>query len=186
MEDTAIIGLYWDRDERAIHETDVKYGAYCHTIAYHILENQEDSEECVNDTWLRAWNSMPPQRPSYLRLFLGKITRNLSLDIWKNKQAGKRGGGELALALDELAECVADTKDVEGELQAKELARTIDRFLHTLPERERTVFLQRYFYMYSTGEVAKLHQLRENHVLVILSRTRKKLAAYLRKEGWTI
>lgn len=145
MEDSAIIGLYWERNEQAIQETDVKYGPYCHTIAYNILENQEDSEECVNDTWLRAWNSMPPQRPNYLRLFLGKITRNLSLDVWKNKQAGKRGGGELALALDELTECVADTKDVEGALQAKELAETIERFLHTLPKRDRELFFAALF-----------------------------------------
>ncbi|MCD7739308.1 MAG: sigma-70 family RNA polymerase sigma factor [Lachnospiraceae bacterium] len=186
MEDIAIIGLYWDRNEQAIRETDLKYGPYCHAIAYNILENKEDSEECVNDTWLRAWNSMPPQKPSYLRLFLGKITRNLSLDVWKNKQARKRGGGELTLALEELAECVADTKDVEGELQAKELAETINRFLHTLPERERDVFLHRYFYMCSAKEVAARYHLRENHVPVILSRTRKKLAAYLQKEGWTI
>ncbi|MCD8380406.1 MAG: sigma-70 family RNA polymerase sigma factor [Lachnospiraceae bacterium] len=186
MEDAAIIGLYWERNEQAIHETNVKYGPYCHTIAYNILENQEDSEECVNDTWLRAWNTMPPQRPNYLRLFLGKITRNLSLDIWKGKQAQKRGGGELSLALDELSECVADTKDVEDALQAKELKETIERFLHTLPKRERELFLQRYFYMCSAKELAARYGMKENHVAVLLSRTRKKLAAQLVKEGWSV
>ncbi|MCD7842225.1 MAG: sigma-70 family RNA polymerase sigma factor, partial [Lachnospiraceae bacterium] len=177
---------YWDRNERAIQETDRKYGSYCHTIAYNILENKEDSEECVNDTWLRAWNTMPPQRPNYLRLFLGKITRNLSLDIWKGKQAQKRGGGELSLALDELSECVADTKDVEDALQAKELQETIERFLHTLPKRERELFLQRYFYMRSAKELAAHYGMKENHVAVLLSRTRKKLAAQLVKEGWSV
>ncbi len=186
MEDGAIIGLYWERNEQAIQETDLKYGPYCHTIAYNILENQEDCEECVNDTWLRAWNTMPPQRPNYLRLFLGKITRNLSLDIWKGKQAKKRGGGEPALALEELSECVADTKDVESVLQTKELSETIERFLHTLPRRERELFLQRYFYMYSVKELASHYGIKENHVAVLLSRTRKKLAAHLVKEGWSV
>ena len=107
MEDQKIIELYFDRNETAISETDKKYGSYCHTIAYRILQNLPDAEECVNDTWLRAWNAMPPQRPSVLRQFLAKITRNLSLDRWRGANAEKRGGGEAALALEELGECVS-------------------------------------------------------------------------------
>ena len=106
MEDSAIIDLYWAREERALSETDTKYGGYCRSIAHNILKNREDSEECVSDTWLHAWNAMPPQRPSILSSFLGRITRNLSFDRCRRQNAEKRGGGSLPLALDELSECV--------------------------------------------------------------------------------
>ena len=140
MEDSAIIDLYWAREERALSETDAKYGGYCRSIAHNILKNREDSEECVSDTWLHAWNAMPPQRPSILSSFLGRITRNLSFDRCRRQNAEKRGGGSLPLALDELSECVPAPGRVEQALEARELAEAIDRFLRTLPERECSIF----------------------------------------------
>lgn len=186
MEDRRIIELYWQREENAILETSKRYGAYCFAIAKHILFNAEDSEECVNDTWLRAWNAMPPQRPGQLRLFLAKITRNLSFDRWKARSAGKRGKGEMAAALEELEECLPAPSDVEAEIAARELADCINRFLLALPERECNVFLRRYFYVESAGEIAALYGLKESHVWVILSRTRKKLKDHLEKEEYVL
>lgn len=182
MTDDEIIALYQRRDESAIQATSDSYGPYCHSIADRILGSQEDAEECVNDTWLRAWNTIPPQRPNCLRMFLAKITRNLAFDAFKRGRAGKRGGGELLLALDELEECVSDGSDVESAVITEELRRGVDRFLRELPRRERDVFLRRYFFVESTGEIAERYGLRPDHVLVILSRTRKKLRSYLEKE----
>lgn len=186
MQDSQIIDLYWQRDESAISETDKKYGAYCLCVSRHILADIQDAEECVNDTWFHAWNSMPPQKPKQLRMFLAKITRNLSLDCWRRKNRIRRGGGEMMLALEELEECVQSTKDVETEIQAKELGRYIREFLDTLPVRECNVFLRRYFYIETVEEIAKRYQLRQDSVHVILSRTRKKLRRYLEKEGYVI
>ena len=154
MEDSAIIDLYWAREERALSETDAKYGGYCRSIAHNILKNREDSEECVSDTWLHAWNAMPPQRPSILSSFLGRITRNLSFDRCRRQNAEKRGGGSLPLALDELSECVPAPGRVEQALEARELAEAIDRFLRTLPERECSIFLRRYWYVDSVQDIA--------------------------------
>ena len=128
LEDHAIVALYWAREERALEETDRKYGSYCRTISNNILRNREDAEECVNDTYMRAWNAMPPQRPAILSSFLGKIARNLSLDRYKARHAEKRGGGSLPLALDELGECIPGQNGVEQALAEAELARSIDRF----------------------------------------------------------
>lgn len=122
MEDARIVDMYWARSEKAIAETSEKYGNYCYSIAYHILADPEDAEECVNDTWLGAWNSMPPHRPALLSTFLGKITRRISIDKWRRRTAEKRGGGEMALALDELSECVPSGHDVEREAESAELA----------------------------------------------------------------
>lgn len=184
MKDSQIIELYWNRSERAITETNQKYGPYCFAIADHILRNQQDSEECVNDTWLQAWNAIPPQKPGKLRSFLAKITRNLALNSLKARNAEKRGGGELNLVLDELAECLADSKDTETEVAAKELANCINQFAHTLSERDCNIFLRRYFYVESVAEIAKKYGVKESNVLMILSRTRKKLKHYLRQEGY--
>ncbi len=182
MQDLQIISLYFERDEQAIVETNRKYGSYCFAIANNILQNQEDSEECVNDTWLRTWNSIPPARPNHLKLFLAKITRNLSFDKYKAKHSQKRGDGELPLVLDELEFCVADSSDVEGELIAKEMEQKVLSFVQNLAEQERNIFLRRYFYVESIGEIAKRYNLKENNVSVILSRTRQKLQQELRKE----
>lgn len=183
MKDTEIINLYWERDERAISETQRAYGRYCHSIAWNILRDREDSDECVNDTWLRAWNAIPPKRPDHLALFLGTITRNLSLDRWKEKHSMKRGNGELALALDELAECVPDRHTTEDEVEAAELERLMNVFLHTLPERECNVFLRRYWYMEEYGVIADRYGMKLNTVKTSLFRTRAKLREYLEKEG---
>ena len=134
MEDNRIIDLYWQRNESAISETATKYGKYLHSISYQILLNTEDAEECVNDTYNDAWQSMPPHRPSILSTFLGKITRRISIDLWRKYSAEKRGGGEVALALDELEECVSGTGDVEAEVERIELQTKLNNFLFALPQ----------------------------------------------------
>ena len=139
MDDKRIIDLYWERSESAISETAAKYGGYCFSIAYNILFSKEDSEESVNDTYLTAWNTMPPRRPQMLAAFLGKMTRYISLDRWKKRTAAKRGGGQVPLVLDELEECVAGEGSVEEEYLRKELVTQINRFLEDLPETERKV-----------------------------------------------
>ena len=184
MEDSQIISLYWQRNADAIKETNIKYGSYCYAIAYNILCNAEDSEECVNDTWLSAWNAMPPQKPCKLQMFLAKITRNLSFNRFHARSAQKRGGGEIILVLEELAECLAGDKNVEREYEAKELAQCIRLFIRALPEREGNVFVRRYFFTEPVWEIAKRYNLTENNVTVILSRTRKKLKKHLTKEGF--
>ena len=184
MEDRQIVELYWQKNPDAISETANKYGAYCFAIAENILHNPEDSEECVNDTWLHAWNAMPPQRPGVLRMFLAKITRNLSFDRFSARNAEKRGGGEIALVLDELAECLAGRTDVEAAYEGKELEQCIRRFVRALPERDGNVFLRRYFFTEPVAAIAERYGLTENHVMVILNRTRKKLKLELIKEGY--
>ena len=147
MNDTEIVELYWNRKERAVEETAKKYGSYCYAIAYNILSNHEDSEESVNDTYIEAWNAMPPHRPLILSSFLGKITRRLAIDKWRSEHAQKRGGGELTDVLDELAECVAYEDSAERHLEKQMLSRAINDFLKTLSETERKIFVCRYFYM---------------------------------------
>ena len=186
MNDSQIIGLYWARDEQAISETARQYGAYCMGIANQILRDEADAEECVNDTWLNAWNSIPPARPTRFRLFLGRITRNLSINRYKEKHREKRGGGELPLILEELDQVLADTKDVDSELDRGELVALLNRFVGKLPERERAIFVRRYFWAESAGEIARRYGIRESNVLVILSRTRGKLRTVLEKEGYVL
>ena len=184
MEDNAIISLYFERDEAAITETEKKYGAYCRTIADNILGSSEDTEDCVNDAMLRLWNAIPPQRPVRFRLFLAKIVRNLAFDRYKQKSAEKRGSGEISAVLDELSECVADTCDIETELQGRALRQLLNEFVAQLPERERRIFLRRYFYADSMETIARELGMRANHCSVLLSRTRKKLHAKLLEEGF--
>lgn len=186
MRDEGILDLYWAREERAITETQKAYGNYCYSIAWHILFNREDSDECVNDTWLRAWNAIPPKRPGRLGVFLGTVTRNLALDRWKERHAMKRGKGEMLLALDELAECVPDMRDTEDMVEAAELERLLNEFLRTLPERECNVFLRRYWYVEEYGDIAKRYGMKLNTVKTSLFRTRAKLRAYLEREGVTL
>jgi len=183
LKDTEILALYWAREEKAIAETQKAYGGYCYSIAWHILHDKEDSDECVNDTWLRAWNSIPPRRPGRLDLFLGTITRNLSLDRWKGKHTMKRGNGEMTLALDELAECVPDMCSTEETVENAELERLLNRFLHDLPEKECNVFLRRYWYVEEYSEIAKRYGMKLNTVKTSLFRTRAKLRKYLEREG---
>ncbi len=183
MEDRSIIDLYWARDEQALEESQRKYGGYCWAIAQNILRSREDTEECVNDTWLRAWNAMPPQRPTILSAFLGRITRNLSLDRYKARNRAKRGGGQLNLALEELGACLSDRDNVEQQLLEAELARIIDRFLRQLPEKDRCIFLRRYWYVDSTREIALRYHMAEGTVKSTLHRVRSKLKTYLEQEG---
>ena len=183
MEDSAIIDLYWAREERALQETDRKYGAYCHAIASNILKSREDAEECVSDTYLHAWNAMPPQRPGVLSAFLGRITRNLSFDRCRHNAAEKRGGGSLPACLDELSECVPAAESVEERAEQHELTAVIDAFLRTLPERECMLFLRRYWYVDSIADIADRFSMNENTVKSILRRTRERLRQYLLKEG---
>lgn len=184
MEDSRIIELYWQKKSSAVTESAEKYGAYCFTIAENILHSAEDSEECVNDTWLRAWNAMPPQRPRVLRMFLAKITRNLAFDRFNARKAEKRGGGEAALVLDELSECLAGGVDTESAYEGRELGRCIQRFVLALPERDGNVFVRRYFFTEPVVVIAERYGLTANNVMVILSRTRKKLRLELMKEGY--
>lgn len=184
MEDSQIIELYFKRKEEAIKETDSKYGSYCFAIADNILHNAEDAEECVSDTWLKAWNAIPPGRPTVLRMFLAKITRNLSFNRFHARNAEKRGGGEVHLVLEELAECIANESDTESEYIAKELEQSIRSFVRELPEREGNVFVRRYFFTEPVAVIAKRYSMTDNHVMVVLSRTRKKLKEHLSKEGY--
>lgn len=183
MEDKRIVALYRERNTDAVKESSQKYGGYCFAIANRILHCREDAEECLNDTWLHAWNAIPPARPDNLQLFLAKIVRNLSFDRYSARTAEKRGGGEADLVLDELAECIAAESDVAKEYENRQLGIAIRRFVGSLPERECNLFLRRYFYTEAVGDIAARYHLTENHVAVILSRTRKKLKKYLIKEG---
>ena len=183
MDDTQIVELYWARKESAIEETAAKYGSYCRSIAGNILQNQDDAEECVNDTWLGAWNSMPPHRPSVLSTFLGKLTRRISIDKWRHVNAKKRGDGQLPLILSELEDCISDGKSIEEETERKLLAEVIAAFVKSLPETEQKVFLCRYWYMDSVGAIASRFRFSESKVKSMLSRTREKLRVRLEKEG---
>ena len=183
MDDNAIVELYWQRDERAIRETRMKYGRYCYSIAYNILHNTEDAQECENDTYLGAWNSMPPQKPSLLSSFLGAISRRVSLDRWRRKSAAKRGGGETALSLTELEECIPSGKSIEESIDTARLAELISLFLQTLPDEESMVFLRRYWYFDSIDTICKRFGYGESKVKMILFRTRQKLLERLEKEG---
>lgn len=184
MTDKQIVELYFERDERAIRETNKKYGAYCFRIADNILHNREDAEECVNDTWMKIWDSVPPAKPVYLNLFLAKIVRNLSFNRYQAKHAQKRGGGEMALVLEELEECIAGLSDVEARYIAKELNTMINSFAHSLPERECNIFIRRYFHTEPLRDIARRYRLSHNAVAVSLSRTRKKLQKWLEKEDY--
>ena len=184
MEDKAILDLYFARNEEAITETDRKYGCYCYSVANRILNSNEDSEETVSDTYLQAWNSIPPNRPNFLKLFLAKITRNLAFSRWRKQTADKRGGGETDLVLEELAGCIPGTEQIDDQLNAKELAKAIRTFLDTLPEREHDIFLQRYFFIDDAETIAERYGIRRTHVNLILSRTRMQLKTYLTQEGY--
>ena len=183
MQDAAIVELYWQRDERAIDESKTKYGAYCTSIARRILNDNRDAEECVNDTYLGAWNAMPPHRPASLGTFLGKIARNLSLKKWRHRSADKRGGGVAAQSIDELEECVASDSRIDEHLEAEELARIINAFLAGIGTDERRIFLCRYWHFDSIADIADRFGFSQSKVKMTLKRTREKLAIYLDQEG---
>lgn len=186
MDDGEILQLYWDRDERALCATAEKYGGYCMSIALNILGSREDAEECVNDAYAGAWNAIPPHRPAVLPAFLGKITRNCSLNRYRDRRAGKRGGGELPAVLDELEECVSGGNSVEQELDRRELLRALQDFLATLPPEKRSIFLCRYWYTDSVADIAARCGMREGAVSMILHRLRARLRIYLTERGFVI
>ena len=186
MDDVTIVQLYWDRNEQAIPATAEKYGSYCASIAGNILSSREDVEECVNDTYLSAWNSIPPHRPDILSTFLGKITRNLSLKQYRRNTAQKRGSGQAAVVLDEIAEFVSDATSVEQEIDRKELIKAIDSFLDRLPPKKRHIFVCRYWYFDSISHIAERFAMTENNVSVTLNRLRLKLHNYLLERGFEL
>ena len=181
MEDSVIVSLYWDRDEQALRETANKYGSYCHTIAYNVVRNRQDAEECVNDTYVQAWNAMPPQKPTVLRAFLGKITRNLAINRYRAAHSKRRGGGQLPAVLEELEDCFSDGP--EAALEEAELSRLLDRFLRQLPQKDCIVFVRRYWYMDSLAEIAGRCHMALGSVKSSLHRSRNKLKDFLEQEG---
>lgn len=185
MDDDKIIELFLARDERAVELTEKKYGKYCFRIANNILSDRLDSDECVNDTLERAWFAIPPNKPENLKVFLAKITRNLSIDKLRRKKSIGRGRGAVDDVLDELIECLP-AENVDEVINLKELEATIDSFLSTISSRDRKVFLRRYFFAQDIAEIAEMFNLKESHVLVILSRVRRKMKIHLKKEGYAI
>lgn len=186
MDDQKILALYFSRDEQAVLETARKYGSYCYSIADNILHSAQDAEETVNDTYLQTWNAIPPKHPDVFKLFLARITRNLAFSRWRKECAGKRGGGEMDLVLEELSECLASPGAVDDGLSVKELEMTIRAFLSELPQKERNLFLRRYFYVEDCEKIAARYGMKRGTVSSTLFRTREKLRNHLKKEGYAL
>lgn len=186
MEDAKIVQLYFERDEQAIPETANKYGNYCTAIAKNILGNREDAEECVNHTYLNTWNTIPPHKPKMLSTFLGKIVRNLAFNRYKYNTADKRGGGETAVILDELSECVSGREDVEQAYEQKELVAVINDFLGTLPTEKRNIFVRRYWYADDISDIATRFGMSYPAISMTLKRLRGKLREYLTERGYEV
>ena len=183
LSDVGIIDLYWKRNEQAISLTQEKYGRYCNAVAFNILGNPEDADECEHDTYLAAWNAIPPDNPSSLRAYLAKITRNLSITLLRSRSAQKRGGGEATLSLQELEGCIPSSRGFDEEMDARHLAELLNQFLRQLPEDERNVFVCRYWRCDSVASIAKQYSFGESKVKMMLLRTRTNLRKYLEKEG---
>ena len=183
MEDEKIIDLYFERNESAISETAEKYGNYLYKIAFNILSDNEDSEERVNDTYMSAWNTIPPEKPNVFSAFLSKITRYISLNRYRAGKAEKRGGGEIDTAFEEIEECVPDKSNIYDEIETKELAEIISDYLKKLPETERKIFVCRYYYLDSLSDISKQFGFSKSKVASMLHRTRKKILSHLEKEG---
>ena len=186
MKDAEIVDLYWEREEAAIQQTQQKYGAYLSKVAYNILSDFEDSKECVNDTYLKAWNSMPPHKPRVLSTYLGKITRELSIDKFRKKNSAKRYASEYAFSLDELGDSLSDGGTPEQAFDAKQLDTAINRFLRTLPDDARNTFIGRYYFFDSLKDVAEYCGMSEAKAKSMLYRTRQGLKVYLVKEGFDL
>ena len=186
MNDSQIVALFLDRDQRAIEETAEKYGKYCYAIAYNILQNHEDAQEAVSDTYLGAWATIPPHKPVKLNTFLGKIARRTALKRWEKNCAQKRGGGEVELALEELSEYVSGGQMPESAIESQELTRILNEFLEKLPKEERQVFVCRYWYLDPIADIAKRFGLSQSKIKSMLARTRMKLRSTLSKEGITL
>lgn len=183
MDDKQIVDLFWKRSEDAIKETSKKYGRYCHFIASRILHNEEDAKECVNDTYLKAWETIPPKKPEMLSAYLGKITRNLALNRWEYYDAKKRGNGQLSVILEEVKECIPATNHTESIVDRLYLTEVLNRFLAALPAEKRKIFVRRYWYMSDIKEIAKDFHMSESKVKMSLLRLRKECQEFLEKEG---
>lgn len=183
MTDEQIVNLYWQKDEAALRESERACGAYCRALAERFV-SAEDAAECVNDAYLRAWETIPPARPTHLRAFLAKLTRNAALDRYRAYSAEKRGGGEADAVLDELAEVVGASETAESAVTAKELGEAVSRFVRSLPRREGDVLIRRCFFAETTAEIAARYGMTESSVKVALFRARAKLRVYLEKEGY--
>lgn len=183
MNDQQIIELYMERSEKAVSETYDKYSAYCNSISFSILQNSEDAEECVNDTFQKAWESIPPNKPSNLKAFLGKIARNISLNRLKHSKTQKRDSGKIDVLLSELEECISDKFSVENEIDSKQLSQSINTFLEGLTTEKRKIFVGRYWYTRSIREISVQYGISEEKIKSILFRLRKQLKSHLEKEG---
>lgn len=182
MEDEKIIGLFFERSEYGIQALDTKYGSVFHKLSYNIVNNSQDAEECVNDAYLGAWNTIPPTRPNPLLTYVCKIVRNLSLEAYYRNEADKRSG-TYTIALEEIEACIADPSTVESEIETRELARIIERFLETLTIENRIIFMRRYWFSDSYRDIAEFVGLTEKNISVRLSRIRQKMKIYLMERG---
>ncbi|MBQ5988097.1 MAG: sigma-70 family RNA polymerase sigma factor [Oscillospiraceae bacterium] len=183
MEDKAIISLYIDRSEQAISETDRKYGKYLRKIAENILGDKNDTEECLNDTYLKVWNAIPPHVPIIFRAFAAKIARNTALNIYEKRKASMRFSGQLDLSLDELADCFEDDEDIEACAERKETISALNEFLEGLDKKKRICFMQRYFYMESIKNIAEMNNISESALKTMLCRTRADLKEFIKERG---
>ena len=186
MEDEAIVSLYWDRDERAIRETEEKYDRYLTKIAYNILNDREDSRESVNDTYLAAWDSMPPHRPGVLSAYLAKLTRRISIDRFRYRTRDKRAGSEYAISLSELGDCVSGGNTTEEIVNVKLLADSIGIFLRLQSKDARTAFIARYYFLDSIRDISRSTGMSESKAKSLLHRTRIALKQYLEEEGFSL
>ena len=185
MHDNEIIELFFSRDEQAVSQCSAKYGSYCMTVADHILSDREDAAECVNDTWLAAWNTIPPERPRFLKNYLAGITRNTALSLYRKKHAQKRGTNT-GMILDELLEITGTPSNVQDDFDRSRLAETINAFLVQQKKNERSCFVRRYYFCEEIGEIASRYGMSKHAVTVTLSRIRSKLRDHLRKEGYEV
>ena len=186
MEDAQIVSLYWQREETAIRETEIKYDRYLTKIAYNILADREDSRESVNDTYLAAWNSIPPHRPGVLSTYLGKMTRRISIDRFRYRTREKRKNSEYEISLSELGDCVSGGNTTEEAVNVKLLADAIGIWLRLQPENNRNAFVCRYYYLDSVKEVAVSCGITESKCKTVLFRMRQSLKEYLEKEGFAV
>lgn len=183
MEDSDIVKLYWKRSERAIGETKTKYGTFCRGVAFRILRDSQDAQECEQDTYLRAWNAMPPQRPNVLQAFLGKIARNAALDRWREGKAEKRGQGQAPVLIDELADCLPDGSGVFAGTSEVELVALLNAFLEQAPREQCHFFVRRYWYGDTVAEIASAYGATESKVKMTLARMREELKVVLTRGG---
>lgn len=186
MNDKEIVCLYLRRDEKAIEATKERYGRYIYSISYSVLGQKEDAEECENDTYLAAWNSIPPNEPKSLSTYLGKLSRRIAINRWKHNNRGKRGGGNMDSSIDELCECLPFGDDIEREIEQERLTEILDSFLRTLHTDERDVFMRKYFFFDSVESICEKYGFSEGKVKMMLSRTRKKLYKRLQEEDFDV